>query len=267
MKIGALIPIRLGSERLPGKALKSIGGRPAVHHLLERMFASRHLSPENVVVCTTRDSSDDPLVSVVESTGAKVYRGSRDDIVERFHGAVSAHAFDAVIQADGDDPFSDTGYMDRCMDRLLDAPELDLVSSEGLPIGLNSKAIRARAIARVLEHRVTEKNDHGFILLFTATGLCKTAVIHPVSPDHMHATARLTLDYEDDLRFFNALHQAIGPRSPPFGVSEIVAALRAHPLLVAINSHLTEAYQERSVALLKLQYRRDGRVIDLEIGE
>lgn len=266
MKIGALIPIRLGSERLPGKALKSIGGRPAVHHLLDRMFSSRHLSPENVVVCTTCDGSDDPLVSMVESTGAKVYRGSRDDIVERFYGAVSTHAFDAVIQADGDDPFTDTGYMDRCMDHLLDNPELDVVSSEGLPIGLNSKAIRARAIERVLEHRITEKNDHGFILLFTATGLCKTAVIHPISPDHVHATGRLTLDYEDDLRFFNALYQAIGPRSPPFGVSEIVAALQAQPSLTNINSHLTEAYQERSVALLKLQYRRDGRVIDLEIG-
>jgi hypothetical protein len=131
---------------------------------------------------------------------------------------------------------------------------------------LNSKAIRASAIDRVLEHRVTEKNDHGFILLFTATGLCKTAVIRPVSPDHMHATARLTLDYEDDLRFFNALYQAIDARERPFGVSEIVATLRAQPSLMAINSYLTEAYEERSAALLKLQYRRDGRIIDLEIG-
>lgn len=266
MKIGGLIPIRLGSERLPGKALKSIGGRPAVHHLLDRMFASRHLLPENVVVCTTHDVSDDPLVNVVESTGARVYRGSRDDIIERFHGAVSRYELDAVIQADGDDPFTDTEYMDRCMDLLLANPDLDVVSSRGLPIGLNSKAIRARAIRRVLDHRITKKNDHGFILLFTATDLCKTSEIQPISPDHVHATARLTLDYEDDLRFFNALHQAIGDSSPPFGVREIVATLRARPSLVDINAHLTEAYEERSAALLKLQYRRDGRVFDIETG-
>jgi spore coat polysaccharide biosynthesis protein SpsF len=264
MRIGALIPIRLASERLPGKALMPIGGRPAVHHLLERCFASRHLQPDRVVVCTTNDPTDDRLVPVVESTGARVFRGSRDDIIDRFHAAVAANGFDAVIQVDGDDPFADTGYMDRCVDRLLGDESLDLALSEGLPLGLNSKAIRARAIARVREHRVTEKNDHGFILFFTATGLCSSAVIRPVSSAHEHATARITLDYEDDLRFFNALYEAIPPLSRPFGVEEIVAALRSRPSLVEINAHLSNEYWNRSRALLHLQYRSDGKVLDVE---
>jgi spore coat polysaccharide biosynthesis protein SpsF len=265
MRIGALIPIRLASERLPGKALMPIGGRPAVQHLLERCFASRHLQPDRVVVCTTNDPSDDPLVPVVESTGAKVFRGSRDDIIDRFHAAVQANGFDAVIQVDGDDPFADTSYMDRCVDRLLGDDSLDVVSSAGLPLGLNSKAIRARAIARVREHRVTEKNDHGFILFFTATGLCSTAVIRPISSAHEHATARITLDYEDDLRFFNALYEAIPPRNRPFGVEEIVSALKLTPSLVDINRHLNDEYWNRSRALLNLQYRSDGKVRNVEM--
>jgi spore coat polysaccharide biosynthesis protein SpsF (cytidylyltransferase family) len=263
MRIGALIPIRLASERLPGKALMPIGGRPAVHHLLERCFASKHLEPDRVVVCTTRDLTDDPLVPIVESTGARVFRGSRDDIIDRFHAAVRANGFDAVIQVDGDDPFADTSYMDRCVDRLLADDSLDLVLSAGLPLGLNSKAIRARAISLVREHRVTEKNDHGFILFFTATGLCSTAVIRPVSPTHEHATARITLDYEDDLRFFNALYDAIPMMGRPFGVGEIVAALREHPSLVDINTHLSDEYWNRSRALLNLQYRSNGKVLNV----
>jgi len=264
MRIGALIPIRLASERLPGKALMPIGGRPAVHHLLERCFASRHLQPDRVVVCTTNDRTDDALVPVVESTGARVFRGSRDDIIDRFHAAVEANGFDAVIQVDGDDPFADTSYMDRCVARLLGDDSLDVVSSAGLPLGLNSKALRARAISRVREHRVTEKNDHGFILFFTATGLCSTAVIRPVSPAHEHATARVTLDYEDDLRFFNALYEAIPSMNHPFGVEEIVTALQLRPSLVDINGHLNDEYWNRSRALLHLQYRRDGKVLDVE---
>jgi spore coat polysaccharide biosynthesis protein SpsF (cytidylyltransferase family) len=264
MRIGALIPIRLDSERLPGKALMSIGGRPAVHHLLERCFASRHLQPDRVVVCTTEEISDDRLVPVVESTGARVFRGSRDDIIDRFHEAVVANDLDVVIQVDGDDPFADTGYMDRCVDRLLGDNSLDAVFSEGLPLGLNSKAIRARAIARIRQHRVTEKNDHGFILFFTATGLCSTAVVRPVSPSHEHATARITLDYPDDLRFFNALYEAIPAMGRPFGVEEIVAALTARPSLVEINAHLNDEYWNRTRAQLNLQYRRDGKVLNVE---
>jgi spore coat polysaccharide biosynthesis protein SpsF len=264
MRIGALIPIRLASERLPGKALMPIGGRAAVLHLLERCFASRHLQPDRVVVCTTNEPSDDRLVPVVESTGAKVFRGSRDDIIDRFHAAVEAHGFDAVIQVDGDDPFADTGYMDKCADLLLADDSLDIVSSTGLPLGLNTKALRARAIARVREHRVTEKNDHGFILFFTETGLCSTAVIRPVSSAHEHATARVTLDYEDDLRFFNALYEAIPATNRPFGVEEIVAALKLRPSLVDINRHLNEEYWNRSRELLHLQYRSDGKVLNIE---
>lgn len=267
MRIGALVPIRLASERLPGKQLKPIAGRPAVHHLLDRMYASRYLAPERVVVCTTEDPSDDALVPVVESYGARVFRGSRDDIVDRFHRATENFGFDAVLQADGDDPFTDTGYMDFCMDQLLADDKLDLCRCEGLPLGLNSKAIRARAIRRVRQHRITEKNDHGFILLFTETGLCSTATISPVTPAHRHATARITLDYADDLRFFNELHAAASQLNPRFTVAEIVAALRANPALVDINAHLNQAYQQRTEALLDLKYRRAGRVHTLGVAD
>ena len=265
MTIGALVPIRLASERLPGKALLPIGGRPAVAHLIERLFASRHLSPERVVVCTTEDSTDDPLVPVVEAIGARVFRGSRDDIIDRFDSAVTAYGFDAVIQADGDDPFTDTGYMDRCMDHLLANPAVDVVMSEGLPLGLNSKAIRASAISRVRAHRITEKNDHGFILLFTATGLCAVETIGPESADHVHDHARVTLDYDDDLAFFRALYDAAQVPNRIFGVAEIVATLRSRPDLLAINAHLNQEYWERTDALVRLQYQRDGVVLDIKV--
>lgn len=263
MKIGALIPIRLASERLPGKALLPIAGRAAVLHLLDRVFDSAYLQPERVVVCTTEAASDDPLVPVVESTGARIFRGSRDNVIRRFRDAVRLHGFDAVIQADGDDPFTDTEYMDRCMARLLADDTLDLVQSEGLPIGLNSKAIRTRAIVKVEEHCLSDKNDHGFVLLFTRTELCKVATVQPVSAAHQHSTARITLDYPEDLEFFNALHDACAKAGRKFGVAEIVAALNAQPQLVDINSGLAERYRERTDALLSLQFRRDGRVHSL----
>ena len=136
MKIGALIPIRLASERLPGKALKDIVGRPVVHHLLDRVAACRHIAdPRNVVVCTTTEPSDDALVPAVESYGCSVFRGSVDDIIRRFGDAMAAHGFDAVIQADGDDPLSATEYMDLTMDRLLADPAIDIVTVKGVPLG------------------------------------------------------------------------------------------------------------------------------------
>ena len=139
MKIGALVPVRLASQRMPGKALMPIMGRPAILHLLDRLFASRYLRPQDVILCTTTDNSDDPLKSIAESVGARVFRGSRDDIIDRFNSAVAEFGFDAVIQADGDDPCSDTMYMDLCMDRLLAEPELGIVLTEGFHWALDQR--------------------------------------------------------------------------------------------------------------------------------
>ncbi len=254
LRFGALVPVRLDSERLPGKALMEIEGRPAIHHLLDRLFASRHLSPESVVICTTEDASDDALVPVVEATGAKVFRGSRDDIIDRFHRAVEAFDFDVIIQADGDDPCVDPLYMDLCVDRLLSDDALGIVVAEGLPLGLASKAFRRTALTTVWDHHATERNDTGFIYYFTKTGLCEVGTV-VAAADHRHATARLTLDYDEDLAFFRAVFAELYTPGSVFGVEEIVALLERRPDLVEINAGLDERYWQRTRELAQLEYR------------
>jgi spore coat polysaccharide biosynthesis protein SpsF (cytidylyltransferase family) len=264
MRIGALIPVRLSSERLPGKALLPIAGRPMIEHLLDRVCASRHLAPDRVVVCTTDDRADDALEPVVAAAGARLFRGSRDDIIDRFHRAVEEHGFDAVIQADGDDPCTDTGYMDRCMDDLLEDESLDIVIAEGLPLGLASKAFRTSALRTVWERHATERNDTGFIYYFTRSGLCSVGTVRVVSPEHEHAGARLTLDYPEDLAFFRALFDELYGDGEIFGIDEIVGLLRRRPELVEINSFLTEGYWERTRDLVRLEFHDGGALRRVE---
>lgn len=265
-RIGALIPVRLASERLPGKALLPIAGRPAIAHLLERTFRSRHLAPERVVVCTTTDASDDALVPVVEEMGARVFRGSRDDIIDRFHRAVQAHGFDAVIQADGDDPCTDTGYMDLCMDLLLENESLGIVVAEGLPLGLACKAFRASALRTVWERHATERNDTGFIYYFTRSGLCEVGKVRPPSAAHEHAEARLTLDYPEDLELFREIFAELYREGEaPFGVTEIVALLRRRPELLSINGSLGEGYWRRTRELARLAFHTEAGIREVEV--
>jgi spore coat polysaccharide biosynthesis protein SpsF len=265
MKIGALVPVRLASERMPGKALLPIAGRPAILHLVDRLCGSKYLTPRQVVFCTTEDASDDPLVATAQASGAQVYRGSRDNIIDRLYKAVQQFDFDLVIQADGDDPCSDTTYMDLCMDRLLADPCLDIVVTDGLPLGLGSKAIRASAIQTVWQHHVTNRNDTGFIYYFTRTGLCKTASVKPVCPAHVHRKARLTLDYPEDLAFFEALFKELYKKNSVFGIDSIVALLQRRPDLVAINAGLNKKYRNRTRQLAQLDYQVDGKIIKIRV--
>lgn len=246
-RLGALIPIRLASERLPGKALMRICGRPVVWHLLDRVCASRHISTkEDVVVCTTGEPSDLPLVESVEQYGCSVFRGATDDIIKRFADALDHFGFDAVMQIDGDDPLTDTEYMDRTMDSLLADPSRGIVVSQGLPLGINSKSFTRAAMATVLSRYRSDKNDTGFIYYFTKTGLFKTGVVHPEAPDHILDTARLTLDYPEDFEVFSRIFEALYRPGEVFGVDEFIPFLKAHPDVLEINSQLEEEYWQRT---------------------
>ncbi len=265
--IGALIPVRLASSRLQGKALKPLVGRPAIHHLLDRCFASRYLSPERVVVCTTTDPQDDPLVPVVESTGAKLFRGSRDDLVDRLYRAADAHQLEVILQVDGDDVCTDTFYMDLCTDRLLADQTLDVVYGDGLPLGVSTRVIRGRAFKKVFENYRPGKNDTGCMWYFTRSGLFEVETVRPVSAEHVHPTIRLTLDYPEDLAFFTAVFEALYRPGRVFGVEAIVALVAQRPDLLKINAGLDEKYWARTRDLIQeeaLEIRTPEGVVRIE---
>ena len=265
MKLGVLIPVRVASERLPGKALLSLGGRPVIKRLLDRLFGSRHLKPDSIVVCTTAEESDDALVDVVKSAGARVFRGSRDDIIERFYGAIQKFGFDAVAEVDGDDPLADVGYMDLCLDRLIADSTLDVVVTDGLPFGMGSKALRSAAVELIWRHHRTTRNDTGFMYYFTRSSLCRVGKVYPLSPADEHASARVTLDYPEDLEFLEAVWKELSPVNSSFGVKELVALLRARPELVAINAGRTREYWARTREKTSLEYELAGRIYRVEV--
>lgn len=253
-RIGALIPARLASERLPGKALKEIAGKLVIQHLLDRVFACRFVDPENTVLCTTKDPSDDPLVEAVEAYGASVFRGATDDIIDRFQGAITAFGFDAVVQVNGDNPLTAVEYMDLTMQTLLDDPKLDIVSCKGLPLGSDAKSFTAHAMAHVHAHYRTAENDTGFIYYFTKSGLCEHKELGPASLEHVHDTARLTLDYMEDLEVFRQIFEAFRSRDTVPSFAEVIAYLNANPEVVQQNLHLAAKYWQRTNALVKLDF-------------
>jgi spore coat polysaccharide biosynthesis protein SpsF len=261
-RLGALIPVRLSSERLPGKALREICGRPVIFHLLDRVCASRHVGDKrNVVVCTTTHDSDAPLIASVEGYGCSVFRGSENDIIQRFADAMDAFDFDAVIQVDGDDPLTATDYMDKTLDALIDDPEKGIVVSDGLPLGVNCKSFTRAAMRKVYAQYRTQRNDTGFIYFFTKTGLFDVGVVRPSTSDHVLDGARLTLDYTEDFEVFCRIFEALYRPGEVFGLDEFIPFLKEHPEVLAINSQLDEEYWKRTREQSQLEFQdTDGTV-------
>ena len=255
MKIGALIPARLSSERLPGKALAQICDRPMIAHLLDRVAASKFIhNRKDIVVCTTTAASDDLLEEAVLKEGCSVFRGDVDDIIRRFSDAIATFEFDVVIQADGDDPLSSTECMDITTSTLLADPTIDIVTMSGLPLGCASKSFTRVAMDKVAASYRTERNDTGFIYYFTKSGLCKHLELENSEPAWKHDTARLTLDYVSDLEVFRTIFASLYCPEKVFSLIDTVAFLNANPELARSNLLVQDEYWARTAEKAKLKY-------------
>src|SRR4030067_1287592 len=103
MKTAIFIPARLCSKRLPGKALLEIKGKPIIAHLIQRIKLAK--KPNLIVLCTTSNPSDRPLIDFAEENGISYFEGNETDILVRLLDAATKFDIDTIAEVDGDDVF------------------------------------------------------------------------------------------------------------------------------------------------------------------
>ena len=84
-----LITARLKSTRLPKKIMLEVMGKPLIVHMLDRIKHSRYI--EDIVICTSTNSQDDPLEEIAEKEHVHCFRGSEDDVLERLLRAARSY--------------------------------------------------------------------------------------------------------------------------------------------------------------------------------
>lgn len=266
---GALIPIRLDSARLPGKALLDVSGVSALGRLITQVAACEHVLRSQIVVCTTQRAQDDPLVQAADELGVRVYRGSTDDLIDRLYHAARSHGLDTILQVDGDDICADPGYMTACIDAVRSGDAEVAHSGAGLPLGAGSKAFQFSCLERVFQCYVPGKNDTGFSYFLTKSGMFKVVAIAPLDARHVMSDLRLTLDYPQDLELFRALYGELrGSADAALGIAELCDLVRAQPALKKLNAGLDEGYWQRTRELMSrhpLQMQIGGNTVKLEV--
>lgn len=110
----AFIQARMGSIRLPNKVMKMVNGKPLIEYLLLRVAKAKLI--DKVVVATSGNSNNDPLVSFVNSLGFETYRGSEQDVLSRFYEAAKFHNATTVLRITADCPLVDPDIIDLLID-------------------------------------------------------------------------------------------------------------------------------------------------------
>jgi spore coat polysaccharide biosynthesis protein SpsF len=236
MRVAVVIQARMGSPRLPGKVLEDLGGLPVLTWVVR---ACREAAlADTVVVATSTGADDDAVEAHALELGVPVVRGSEDDVLSRYLKAVDEHPCDAVVRITADCPFTDPAIIDAVIGAWQADPSYDYVSTvlvRTLPHGLDVELVRADALRRVDATATGHHRVHVTSGVYTdpgtydLLGLC-------FAPDA--TDLRITVDTPEDLE---ALRAIVGVRGN--GVAsrrEVIALLREHPDLAAINAGVSQ---------------------------
>jgi len=142
MRIGAVILSRYSSSRLPGKALKEIRGKKTLAYIIERLL--RVLDREFIVLATSTETSDDKIADFAGQMNVKCYRGSLENVAERFYYAAEEQSWDFAIRINGDNIFADTDVLSRMID-VARTGKYDFVSNvkgRTFPKGMSIEIVR-----------------------------------------------------------------------------------------------------------------------------
>ena len=237
-RVVAIVQARMGSTRLPGKVLADVAGRSMLQRVIERLDAARRL--DAVVVATTREESDRPLVEYCRSQDWPVYAGSEQDVLHRYLQAAYRFGADVVVRITSDCPLIDPSVVDAVVERLSSDPQLEYACNfypeRTFPRGLDVEAIRRSTLERVAVATTDPRyREHVTLYIYEHPNEFRLGSV--VATENA-AEWRWTVDYPEDLEFVQAIYRFFGAKS--FGWQACLRECLRHPEWRNLNQHLQQ---------------------------
>jgi spore coat polysaccharide biosynthesis protein SpsF len=237
-----VVQARVGSTRFPGKILQDLGGRPMLLRMLQRLQAVRHAV--DLVVATTTEARDEPIVRLCGSAGVPLFRGHPTDLLDRHYQVALTWRAAAVAKIPSDCPLIDPVAVDDVLTRFErgDADYASNLHPATWPDGNDVEVMRFEVLqAAWREARLPMEREHTTPFIWERPERFHLANvtwggIAPTGSSDCSMSHRWTVDYPEDYLLIRAIFEELYPLSPLFGVGEILNLLHRKPELAALNA-------------------------------
>lgn len=242
--IVGVLQARVSSSRLPGKVLKPILGKPILQLQIERILKSQRI--DRLVVATSVRPEDDALQSLCDSLKVPIYRGSLEDVLDRFYKAAAAYPGEHVVRFTGDCPLADPNVIDEVIDFYLRG-DYDYASNTvepTYPDGLDIEVFRFSSLERAWrEAQLSSEREHVTPYLFKRTEYFR---VGSYKAEIDHSKLRWTVDEPEDFEVIRRIYEALYPVNPAFTYQDVLRLLERQPELTRLNAKFerNEGYQK-----------------------
>ncbi len=229
-RVGIIVQARMGSTRLPGKSLMPLAGEPLVGRILERL--KRTNRSDRIILAIPNKSSDDPLEALGKKCGVEVFRGSENNLLDRYYQAACEYGLETVIRFPADNPVPEPEEIDKIIDYHLNnefdfCSNLSQVFKNEYPDGIGAEVFNFKKLEFFWKNeRDLEKLEHVHLNFFnyksqTSEPGIKVSTI-PCPKDFSKPEVILDVNTPEDYKFMSALYDALYPKNPLFHITDIL---------------------------------------------
>lgn len=237
MNIGVIIQARMGSTRLPGKIMKKIEQKTVLEYVISSLEKSEFI--QEIIIATTKNKEDDVIEDKVKKLGKKIYRGSQDNVLERYTFAARENKLDIVIRITSDCPLIDVNIVDSIIKEFIDKKP-DYISNtikRTYPRGMDCEVFSINALERAYRDAESESDkEHVTPYIYKNPDKFK---ISNYCADEDNSKYRITLDVEEDFEVISFIIKEINNKMLDFSYESVIKIIEDSKIYT-INQHVEQ---------------------------
>ena len=231
---------RMTSTRLPGKVLKTVLGKPLLTYFVERL--RRVTLANQIIIATTTNASDEPIVQLCRAINVGFTRGSEEDVLSRYYDAAVVAKADTVVRVTSDCPLIEPALVDETIRFFQEDPScFDYVSNSlenTYPLGMGVEVFSFQALQES-HFEATQKPEREHVTPFLYTHPKRYRIGEIRSPRDL-SRHRWTVDTPEDMTLITHIIESLYPLEPDFNIDDILELLVEHPDWSLINANVRQ---------------------------
>ena len=243
MSLHAIIQARLGSSRLNHKVMKIIEGLTLLEHIINRISHSNTIT--KIIIATTSLKEDIEIVNFCKNNNIDFYRGSENDVLDRYFETAKKFKSKNILRVTSDDPFKDFEIIDK-MAELFFTKKYDLVTNTfppTFPEGLDVEIFTFDALKFAKNNAKSDFEKEHVTQFFYKNS--KNFKIKNFTNNINLSSNRWTIDTLDDLRFTERVYKDLYNKNHIFLMDDIINYLRLNPSVKEINANVKKSEMYR----------------------
>ncbi len=204
---------------------------------IERIQRSKKI--DKLIVATSNDRSDSDIDNLCINIQIPCFRGSLDDVLDRFYQTALLYKPEHVVRLSGDCPLIDPEIIDKVINFYFEG-DFDFATNSMAPYtfpdGLDLEVFSFTVLGKVWHEAILPSHrEHVSPFIRQHPEMFKVGYYkNEVDLSHL----RWTVDEPEDFELVSQIYKELYPQNPTFVTEDILGLINRKPSLLEINSHV-----------------------------